>query len=214
MPLRNGRTTAVVREILQGSVHPPGSLVAFAGINAPDGWFLCHGQAISRTTYAELFLALGTTYGSGDGSTTFNLPDLRGRTAVGRDNMGGTAANRITSAGSGITGTTLGAAGGAQTHTLAQAELASHTHTQNAHTHAQNAHSHVLDNTPAKSFYAGSGGQGYAAGSTWTGPNLTPSIAATTATNQDTTATNQSTGSGSAHQNTQPSIILNYIIKF
>jgi microcystin-dependent protein len=64
----------------------------FAGSSAPLNHLLCNGQAVSRTTYAALFAVIGTTYGAGDGSTTFNLPDLRGRAPVGLDNMGGSAA--------------------------------------------------------------------------------------------------------------------------
>lgn len=71
------------------------TVLPFAGSAAPAGWLLCYGQAISRTTYATLFLAIGTTFGVGDGSATFNLPDLRGRVASGADNMGGTAAGRM-----------------------------------------------------------------------------------------------------------------------
>ena len=68
---------------------PTGMVVPYAGAVAPDGWLLCQGQAVSRTTYAQLFSVIGTTYGSGDGSTTFNLPDMRGRVAVGSDaNLG------------------------------------------------------------------------------------------------------------------------------
>ena len=70
---------------------PTGMVVPYAGAVAPDGWLLCQGQAVSRTTYAQLFSVIGTTYGSGDGSTTFNLPDMRGRVAVGSDaNLPGT----------------------------------------------------------------------------------------------------------------------------
>lgn len=108
---------------------PAGSVMPYAGSSAPSGWLLCSGAAVSRTTYAALFAIVGTTYGAGDGSTTFNLPDLRGRAAFGVDNMGGTAANRITSGGSGITGTTLGAAGGAETVTLSTSQIPSHNHT-------------------------------------------------------------------------------------
>lgn len=91
---------------------PAGSLVAYAGATAPAGYLLCYGQNVSRTTYAALFDAIGTTWGAGDGSTTFTLPDLRGRAVFGKDNMGGSAASRVTSGTSGITGTTLGASGG------------------------------------------------------------------------------------------------------
>lgn len=66
-------------------VMPVGCVIPFAGAAAPTGWLLCQGQAISRTTYAQLFSVIGTTYGSGDGKTTFNLPDMRGRVAVGSD---------------------------------------------------------------------------------------------------------------------------------
>lgn len=67
---------------------PAGSMVDFAGTSAPGGWLMCDGSAISRTVYASLFAAVGTTYGTGDGSTTFNLPDFRGRFARYMDNMG------------------------------------------------------------------------------------------------------------------------------
>jgi microcystin-dependent protein len=70
--------------ISSGGGGPSGSIAAFAGSTAPNGWLLCDGTAISRTTYADLFTAIGTQYGGGDGSTTFNLPDLRGRVPVGK----------------------------------------------------------------------------------------------------------------------------------
>lgn len=62
---------------------PIGTILAYGGATAPAGWFLCQGQAISRTTYSELFAVIGTSFGSGDGSTTFNLPDLREATTKG-----------------------------------------------------------------------------------------------------------------------------------
>lgn len=99
---------------------PLGSSFDYWGTSAPSTFFaLAFGQAISRATYATLFSLCGTTYGVGDGSTTFNIPDLRGVVVAGKDDMGGSAANKITSGGSGITGTTLGALGGAQTVSLA-----------------------------------------------------------------------------------------------
>ena len=66
------------------SSNPSGMIVAYAGTAAPTGWLLCDGSAVSRVTYATLFGAIGTAYGVGDGSSTFNLPDLRGRVAVGK----------------------------------------------------------------------------------------------------------------------------------
>jgi microcystin-dependent protein len=63
---------------------PTGTVSQFAGSAAPTGWMLCDGSAISRSVYSDLFGVVGTTYGAGDGSTTFNLPDLRGRVAVGQ----------------------------------------------------------------------------------------------------------------------------------
>jgi len=62
----------------QTTAGPPGAIIAFAGTSAPTGWLACQGQAVSRSVYAALFAAIGTTWGAGDGSTTFNLPDLRG----------------------------------------------------------------------------------------------------------------------------------------
>lgn len=72
-----------------------GTVLDFAGSTAPSGWALCYGQAVSRTTFANLFAKIGTTYGAGDGSTTFNLPDCRGRAVAGKDDMGGTASGRL-----------------------------------------------------------------------------------------------------------------------
>lgn len=206
MALKNGRQNANLQNILIGSVIPTGTIAPFGGGNVPTGWLLCHGQAISRTTYSELFLSLGTTYGVGDGATTFNLPDYRGRVPAGRDNMGGTSANRLTSGGSGVNGAVLGATGGAQLHTLSTAELASHNHSQNAHTHAQDAHAHQIFGQQQGSNVGGADAVRF-------GDQVLRNTGGTVATNQNTTATNNPTGSGSAHQNTQPTIIANYIIK-
>ncbi|MBV9064271.1 MAG: tail fiber protein [Methylobacteriaceae bacterium] len=107
---------------------PLGGLLDYIGTSAPNSQLVMpFGQAISRTTYASLFALIGTTFGTGDGSTTFNVPDLRGRVAVGVDNMGGPAANRLTNAGSGIPGTTLGASGGNQSITLVTPNLPPYT---------------------------------------------------------------------------------------
>ena len=93
---------------------PIGTMMAFAGSVIPNGWLLCYGQAISRTAYALLFAIIGIAYGAGDGATTFNVPDKRGRASIGADNMGGSSAGRVTQAVSGILATEVGQAGGSQ----------------------------------------------------------------------------------------------------
>lgn len=111
---------------------PAGAVIPFAGAVSPSGWLLCYGQAVSRVTYGILFAAVGTTYGPGDGSTTFNVPDLRGRAVAGKDDMGGSAASRLTNSGTGnpgVNGSVLGAAGGADRHQLTIAQMPAHTHT-------------------------------------------------------------------------------------
>lgn len=156
----------------------PGTIVPFGGATVPTDWLLCYGQAVSRTTYATLFAVVSTTYGVGNGTTTFNLPDLRGRIPGGKDDMGGTAASRLTTAGSGVNGAALGAAGGTQTHTLTIAQMPAHGHTLAAG--------------------AGAGGNSGVGGSGYGYPTATSTASA---------------GSDGAHNNTQPTIVLNYIIK-
>jgi len=107
---------------------PTGALFPYAGATAPTGYLLCDGSSLLRASYADLFTAISTTYGSVDG-THFNIPDLRGRTVFGKDTMGGSAAGRLTTGTGRIDGATLGAVGGEQTHALTIAELAAHTHT-------------------------------------------------------------------------------------
>lgn len=100
---------------------PVGIILPFTGTTTPSGWLLCYGQAVNRSTYAELFAVLGTQYGSGNGSTTFNVPDLRGRVVAGRDNMGGTGASRITEVFLGENPNSLGSAGGYEAQATEQA---------------------------------------------------------------------------------------------
>jgi microcystin-dependent protein len=109
-------------------VVPIGVLLDFGGSTAPNSSFvLAYGQAISRSTYSALFSMFGTTFGTGDGSTTFNIPDLRGRVVAGRDDMGGSAASRLTSSYFGGTATNVGAVGGAESKTLLTANLPPYT---------------------------------------------------------------------------------------
>lgn len=151
-------------ETLSGA--PTGSLMQFAGSSAPTGYLLCDGSAVSRSAYSALFALISTTYGAGDGSTTFNVPDLKGRVAVGYDS-GQTEFD------------TLGETGGANTHTLTTGEIPSHDH-------STGSGMEVL-NTPGTSTYA---------------------------TLTDGAGASGTTGGGGAHNNLQPYITLNYIVKY
>lgn len=215
---------------------PAGFIMPYGGGTPPAGFLECAGQAVSRSNFAALFLAISTVYGVGDGSTTFNIPDLRGRSMFGKDNMNGTAANRLTAAG-GLDGLTLGAVGGGEAVTLTEAQMPSHAHVQNAHNHgqdahghgqdahnhAQNAHSHTLTQTiGGGSSSISNGGVGsFSLASqtrttdapTATNQASTVNIHANTATNQAATATNQGNGSSAAHQNIPPAIVTFMMIK-
>lgn len=160
-----------------GLSAPPGVVNQFAGSIAPDGWLLCAGQNVSRSTYSELFNVIGTTYGAGDGSTTFGLPDLRGRVPVGLDNMNGTDAGRLSVA------NTLGGSGGAQTHTLTISEMPSHSHVL---TNLVLVDSNTADGTANRFRLAGG----------------------------VTSLSTSTTGGGAAHNNMQPYMLLNFIIKY
>jgi len=201
-----GNTGAV--DITADTIIPAGMIMPTAGSVEPSGWLYCYGQNLSRTTYARLFTAVGTTYGAGDGSTTFGMPDLRGRTIAGRDNMGGTTASRLTAGLSGITGTTLGSAGGTETHTLTTAQMPTHTHTQDSHSHGLSPRSAGGWDSGATQLIINAGSQYWGLRST----NNNGDGGTVTGTT-GTTATNQNTGGGGAHLNTQPTIILNYLIK-
>lgn len=177
-----------------GTTIPAGSMQMFAGSSAPSGWLFCDGSSVSRTTYATLFSAIGTTYGAGNGSTTFNLPDCRGRTLIG------------VGQGSGLTNRTLGATTGTENHTLSLAEIPSHNHggitgTMNSNT----THSHNVATRAAST-----GGSFYRLYDRFGDQS---NVIATESTNTDHTHNISSAGSGSSHNNMQPSLAVNFIIK-
>jgi microcystin-dependent protein len=119
----DGQVTAA--KLASGAVPPgvpAGTVVAYAGSAAPTGWLVCNGAAVSRTTYAALFAAIGTAFGPGDGSTTFNLPDLRGEFVRGWDAGRGVDPSRVF-------GSAQGSQNLAHTHTASTDTAGAHTHT-------------------------------------------------------------------------------------
>ncbi|MCY4551485.1 MAG: tail fiber protein [Defluviicoccus sp.] len=186
---------------------PAGMVAPFAGASAPAGWLLCHGQAVSRADYAALFAAIGETYGAGDGRTTFALPDLRGRAVAGRDDMGGTAAARLTDRTGGVDGDRLGAAGGAETHMLQISEMPQHSHTPGSLAAASaGAHTHGIgtaDDTSRANFV-------HRDGNTKDQTMYTDSAGEHT---HDVIGYTGISGNGRAHNNVQPTMVMNWIVK-
>ena len=116
-------------EIIDNLKLPPGIIFPFAGQSAPEGYLICAGQEVSRQEYSDLFEVIGELYGSGDGETTFNLPDLRGRMPLGKDNMNGASANRVENA----QADSLSGNAGEENHQLTVDELAEHNHPMSTH---------------------------------------------------------------------------------
>ena len=204
----SGTPADLTRAQVQRLVYNIGTAYPTFNTTADDGFVFPFGQNLNRTTYAALFAKYGTTYGAGDGSTTFGMPDVRGRVIAGKDDMGGTSANRLTNQSGGLNGDTLGATGGTETHTLTSADVPAHTHTfttntDGAHTHTKSVLGRYGANgDPYTDMQGGAGDSGADGQVLNIGPDGTHSHSGTTA----------SSGSGGAHNNVQPTIVANYQI--
>jgi microcystin-dependent protein len=194
---------------------PVGALIPYAGTTSPDTnlYLLCDGAAVSRTTYATLFAVIGTSFGVGDGSTTFNVPDLRGRIPMGLDNLGGTPANRVTDANADALGGTVGA----QDHTLTEAELPSHSHSQTSHTHSVDPPSTSVsfNQTIRRTGGYGLGGASTAdAFGPYSGTTLTGTVNVSSFTSGfGGGGSTGGAGSGNAHSILQPVLSIGYLIQ-
>jgi microcystin-dependent protein len=187
-----------------GLVVPPGVIWDYGAASAPTGWLLCDGTAVSRTTYAALFSAVGTTWGVGDGSTTFNVPDLRGRVTAGVGSVGTNSQPTVA----------LAATGGEKNHTLVTGELPVHNHTL-----TDPQHSHGSINGTGTGTNGGwievvnsSSTEGLMASPTGTKVTGNAPSSVTTG-NAATGITLGTAGSGTAHNNMQPYAGVTKIIK-
>ena len=156
-----------------GDTLPVGAIIPYSGSTIPTNFLLADGSAVSRTTYSELFEAIGTTYGAGDGSTTFNLPNLKGKVPVGRDS-------------SDTSFDVLGETGGEKTHQLTVNEMPSHAHDTPIHSGGSQGLLGFMGLTNGSSSTTLSGGSTFGV---------------------------KNTGGSQAHNNLQPYITQNYIIK-
>ena len=195
----------------------PGLIEPFAGTVAPTGYLFCDGAAVSRDTYAALFAVIGTTYGAGDGSTTFNLPDMTGRVPLGVSNSHA-----------------LASTGGSETVTLDSTTIPSHVHTVPQHGHANDikfttpALSHTLTqaaftyNKPNTAGSTSGSSNSICKGTATSTASRSASIAisahaATNCTMEGSVTKKDAfvsapTGGDGAHNNLQPFSAVNYII--
>jgi microcystin-dependent protein len=233
-------TLAQVQALILSAL-PTGSLLPYAGATAPSGYLLCDGSAYSRTTYANLFSAIGTTWGAGDGLTTFNVPDSRRRAIIG---SGGTVV-------SGLVSNTTGSVGGEELHTTVVAEMPTHNHgitdpghnhtvTNPSHNHTLNDPSHYhavtdpghyhivpMSNTgnlgtsgamhsdnQSSSENTATAYTGLTVNASLTGITLSAATQNTSLSSATTGITTNNNGSGAGHNTMQPSMVVTMCIKF
>jgi len=169
------------------STVPAGTLLMYGAASAPNGYLLCDGSQVSRTTYAALFAVISTSYGTGDGSSTFDLPDFRGRVPIGSGTGtgGGSSGTGAPSGGSALTAVSIGTWKGEETHVLTVGELAAHTHTAT----------------------------GASAGPNYSTASAAVGTSTNAGTGNSTSAVSGSAGSDTAHNNIQPVAGVAFIIK-
>lgn len=197
-----------------------GVILMYAGSNPPSGYLICDGSAVSRSDYPDLFDAVGTTYGSGDGSTTFNLPNLSGRVALGRSSTH-----------------LLGTSAGEEEHVLTESEMPTHNHEIPTHGHANSitVKTPVLSHSITQAVFkynrpngtvncrtANAGGGIARRGTSNATASRTTNVAIAAHASQACAMSgsisdcdafdSESVGSGVAHNNMQPFVTLNYII--
>lgn len=198
--------------LIIASPMPSGVMFDFAGASAPTGFLLCDGSAVSRSTYADLFSAIGTTWGAGNGTTTFNVPDLRRKTTIG---SGGTAVSGPAN--------TVGATGGAETVTISSANLPLHTHGVGTlalgtdspdHSHTDSGHHHQKAITSVGGGFNASGnGNGIAAYEDTTTASAVIGGASARHSHAISGATADGGFANTAMANMQPSAVVTKIIK-
>jgi microcystin-dependent protein len=175
---------------------PTGAILPFGGSSAPTGFLLCNGAAVSRSTYSALYAAIGTAFGAGDGSTTFNLPDLRGRFPCGAESS---------------TDHDLGETGGEAAHTLTESEIPSHDHSVNppsTSTGTTGAHGHTYrKSTGTGTSHALEVNKSYNTGSYAISGGAHEHSINIPAFNSG------NAGGGGAHENRPPFVGVNFIIK-
>ena len=176
-----------------GAILPAGMVMEYAGSSAPNGWLFCTGVPVSRAQYAELFGVIGTTYGPGDGATTFNLPNTQGKTVRGVS----------------VAPFTLGASGGADSVTLITDNIPAHSHpiTDPGHTHALTYAGLATTNSTAGSLAGPAPGQAYS--------NVDGApVEAINSASTGITGTGTQTTAGTAVTVQNPFVVFNYIIKY